>query len=83
MNMATWQPGSTVEHNVVENLQSYIRYKDGKREFRRVHRQQREGYEHSVFDELNRAAELDYRLFWKLLRKKSGKGLTLVQSSTC
>ena len=35
-----------------------------------------------MFEELNRAAELDYRLFWKLERKV-GKGLTLVQSSTC
>ena len=55
------------------DIQSYIRYKDAKREFRRVHRQHREAYDNSVFDELNRAAELDYRLFWKLLRKKSGK----------
>ena len=44
------------------DIQSYVIYKNAKREFRRVHRQHREAFENSVFDELNRAAELDYRL---------------------
>jgi len=46
--------------DVTRDKQSCIRYKD---DFRQVHRQHRDAYEHSVFDELNRAAELDYRLF--------------------
>jgi len=52
-------------------------YKDAKRIFRRMQRQLRESYENATYDELNRAAELDYRMFWKLLRNKSGKRLNI------
>ena len=59
-------------------FEAYTRYKDAKRLFRLTQRQHRTAYENSVFDDLNKAAELDYRMFWKLLRRQSGK-----QSGNC
>jgi len=47
--------------------QSYLSYKSAKRLFQRLQRQCIQKYENSVFDQLNRAADTDYRLFWKLL----------------
>ena len=50
---------------------SYVNYKSSKTQFRRFQRNASDTYLNKIYDELDEAAELDYRLFWKLLRKRS------------
>ena len=56
-----------------ENNQYYRAYKDAKAAFRRLQRYESDKYMQQTFEELDKAAELDYRLFWKLLRRQSGR----------
>ena len=57
--------------------QSYVEYKSAKSSFRRLQRQCIENHENNVFDQLNKAADTDYRLFWKLLRKHGGSNFEI------
>ena len=52
--------------------QSYSDYKLAKKSFRRLQRQCIAKYENSIFDQLNKAADTDFKLFWKLLRRQGG-----------
>lgn len=52
---------------------SYHQYKLAKCNFRRIQRENQLEYENKMHDELNQAAELDYRLFWKLLKRNKVK----------
>ena len=51
----------------------FLAYKEAKTAFRRTERRARESHDNCIFDQLSRAAEVDYKTFWKLLRQKSGK----------
>ena len=48
----------------------FLAYKEAKTAFRRTERRARESHDNSIFDQLNRAEEVDYKTFWKLLRQK-------------
>ena len=48
-------------------------YKDAKRIFRRTQRQHQELSNNKIYDQLTSAADVDYRFFWRLLRKNNGK----------
>ena len=61
-------------------FESYTRYKEAKSLFRLAQRQNRTAYENFVFDDLNKAAELDYRMFWKLLRRKAENNPVIAQN---
>jgi len=50
---------------------TFNNYKIAKTSFRRTQRQHQQEYDHSIHDELNKAADLDYKLFWKLLRSRN------------
>lgn len=52
---------------------SYHQYKISKCNFRRIQRNKQLEHENKMYDELNQAAELDYRLFWKLLSRNKVK----------
>lgn len=52
---------------------SYRAYKCAKSEFRKTQRLESEKYLSNSIEELNEAAETDYRLFWKLLRKRNNR----------
>jgi len=52
------------------SFESYTKYKTAKSQFRKLQRQKQAEYEQKSYDELNKAADIDYRLFWKLLNKK-------------
>ncbi len=45
-------------------------YKEAKSQFRKIQRIESEKYMDNVYNDLDEAAELDYRLFWKLLRNR-------------
>ena len=53
--------------------QSYANYKRAKCAFRKIQRQESNKYLDKVFLDLDEAAELDYRLFWRLLRNLQNK----------
>ena len=53
--------------------QSYTNYKNAKASFRRIQRHESEKYFDKVFSDLDEAAGLDYRLFWRLLKKIQNK----------
>ena len=48
---------------------SYLLYKEAKTQFRRQQRQHIVTNQTKVFDDPNKAADVDYRQFWKLQRK--------------
>ena len=48
---------------------AYAEYKTAKRNSRRIKRRQIMEHENRYIDQLDRAAEIDYRLFWKPLRR--------------
>ena len=52
---------------------SYLLYKEAKTQFRRQQRQHIVTNQNKVFGDLNKAADVDYRQFWKLLRKNTGR----------
>jgi len=52
--------------------QSYTDYKLVSKSFRRLQRQRIAKYENTIFDQLNKAADTDFKLFWKLLRRQGG-----------
>ena len=59
---------------------TYSEYKTAKNTFRNLQRSESEKYNTKVFDELDEAAGLDYKIFWKLLRsRKKGKCENIVQ----
>lgn len=51
-------------------FRSYHAYKVAKASFRQIQRAKAKKYISAAIDEINQAAETDYRLFWKLLRKR-------------
>ena len=53
--------------------QSYANYKRAKCAFRKIQRQESNKYLDKVFADIDEAAELDYRLFWRLLRNLQNK----------
>ena len=53
--------------------QSYANYKSAKNAFRKIQRLESNKYIDKVFSDLDEAAELDYRLFWRLLRNFKNK----------
>ena len=62
---------------------SYREYKMAKRDFRRVHRKYVDMYLQSQNEEIDRAAEIDSNLFWRLVnakrsRSNSGPGTELI-----
>ena len=54
-------------------IKSYREYKHAKSIFRRQQRIESAKYINHSFEELEKAAEIDYKLFWKLLRNKKSK----------
>ena len=50
--------------------QSYLNYKNAKAIFRKLQRQESERYYDKIYSDLDEAAGLDFRLFWKMLRNK-------------
>jgi len=52
---------------------SYTNYKTAKTFFRKLQRQMIQTFENAQFDKLHQAADTDSRLFWSMLRKRSGK----------
>ena len=52
---------------------SYREYKMAKRDFRRVHRKYVDMYLQSQNEEIDRAAEIDSNLFWRLVNAKRSK----------
>lgn len=52
---------------------TYARYKQAKADFRRTQRRAVLENENKKLDELTRTSELDYKQFWKILKKRSGK----------
>ena len=52
---------------------TYKNYKTAKSKFRKLQRIAANNYLKQSIDELERASETDYRLFWKLLRKRKNK----------
>lgn len=55
-----------------EESRTYVQYKQAKTAFRRLQRQMMLQNENTANDELTKCAELDYRQFWKLLKRRSG-----------
>ena len=55
------------------NHKTFSDYKDVKTRFRHIQRNESETYSNKVFEDLDMAAGLDYRLFWRQLRKLKGK----------
>ena len=53
--------------------QSYLNYKNAKANFRKLQRQESERYYDKIYSDLDEAAGLDFRLFWKMLRNKKQK----------
>ena len=53
--------------------QSYANYKSAKNAFRKIQRLESNKYIDKVFSDLDEAAELDCRLFWRLLRNFKNK----------
>ena len=49
---------------------SYIEYKDAKRNFRRCHRHYVEKYLQSQNEEIDRAAEIDSNMFWRMVNAR-------------
>ena len=49
---------------------SYREYKRAKRAFRNVHDTEYDNFLQSVYREIDEAAELDLRLFWKLVKRR-------------
>ena len=60
------------------SFQSYNEYKIAKNNFRRLQRHESSKYIDQTNEELEQAAEIDYRLFWRLLRGRKPK-----QKHTC
>ena len=54
-------------------------YKDAKSKLRRAQRQQSEKVYFQKFEELDRAASGDHRMFWKLLRNRNKKDDNVVE----
>lgn len=49
---------------------SYLDYKKAKRNFRRALEEAHENYMCNVFKEIDEAAEIDIRLFWRLTKRR-------------
>ena len=50
--------------------QSYLNYKNAKSSFRKLQRHESEKYYDKIYSDLDEAAGLDFRLFWKMLRNR-------------
>ena len=58
------------------NFVSYTNNKVAKARFRKLQRTESDAYMEKVFNDLDKAAGLDYRLFWRLLRSRQTKTKT-------
>ena len=50
------------------NHESYRQYKTAKREFKNTQQDALERYQKTSYDDINKAAECDLRLFWKMVK---------------
>ncbi|MES9884072.1 MAG: reverse transcriptase family protein [Sedimenticola sp.] len=86
-----WNRDLTVLHNEMKTLrnlwigigrprgrehESFQNYKDAKRNFRAAHRRCVEVYEQTLLSEIDTAAELDSRQFWKLFNSRRKQSCT-------
>jgi len=51
---------------------SFLEYKRATRRFQNIQRRKIYEHENRHMDDLNQAAEIEYKLFWNLLRKRKG-----------
>ena len=63
------------------NHDVYSMYKAAKRHFRRMHRQASESFMKSQFDEIDRLAEVDHRLFWHHVNSRRKRSCNSVGSN--
>ena len=61
---------------------SYLLYKEAKTQFRRQQRQHIVTNQNKVFDDLNKAADVDHRQFWKLLSKNTDRKYSVCTALT-
>ncbi len=62
---------------------TYVAYKDSKREFRRVHRQAKRAKKRDVLKELEQSAEVDINTFYKTVRKQRRQKTQIDQLEYC